>query len=139
MRARARIKSNDNKHDWEIITKRYDKQMQALITLQLQFEFFQEEIKSNPDLFEVDDKSEFIINIKQVQSYLNNIISEYESCYEDFPDKSFIDDIQILAYDKLPRLNDFIGKIYDAKDFEDKFKKPAKSIIESMKRLLTSS
>ena len=139
MRARARMKSNDNAHDWKIITKRYDEQMRILITLQLQFEFFKEEIESNTDLFEVDNKPEFICNIKKVQSYLNKIVSEYEDCYKDFPDKSFIDDIQILSFDNLPRLNDFIGKIYDAKDFEDEFKTPAKAVIDSMKKLLTSS
>ena len=139
LRARARIKSSDNGNIIMIVIKRYDEQLQALITLQLQFEFFREEIGSNEDLFNVDDKAKFILSIETVESYLNKIVSEYEECYQAFPDKSFSDDGQILRVEKLERLNDFIGKAYDAPEFNNEFKMPAKYVIESMKRLLTSS
>jgi hypothetical protein len=139
LRARARIMPEDHDHIPMILIKRYDKHLQKLIRLQLQFEFFTEVIESNKDLFIVDDYKTFVSSLHDVEKYLNNIVSEYEDCYMAFPGQALGDGRQILRVDELDTLNDFIGRTYDSPKFEKDFKAPAKYVIASMKRLLTSS
>lgn len=142
LRSRARILSQDAGTNSEAIvikTLRYDEQMQVLTNVQLQFEFFCEEVQSNRHLFSgVDELKNLSQDLKKIESYLNKIVGEYEDCYKSLPNQSFIDDVPTIPIKNLPKLGEFIGKYENATSFKTEFKKPAKNVVAGLQKLLTS-
>src|SRR4029078_1056762 len=90
LRARARILSIDEKGKEKLLldTKEYDRQMQELTKLQLNFEFYIDEVESNPNLF--TEKSENVklkVQLNLIGGYLNELVSEYENCFRTYANK----------------------------------------------------
>jgi len=95
-----------------IMLEPYDKQMQTLVDIQLQFETFEDDIEQNSTLFP-DDQMRNVLKIyfDIIEKYLHDIVEEYEEHYQK-PTLSYID--KTLPLYKLPKLKNFIDD--DSKD-----------------------
>ena len=84
----------------------YDKQMQTLVDIQLQFETFEDDLKQNSTLFP-DDQMRNVLKIyfDIIEKYLHDIVEEYEDHYQKLT-PSNID--KTLPLYKLPKLKNFI-------------------------------
>jgi hypothetical protein len=132
LRAKARTISHD-KSGSEVTMIRfepYDKQMQTLIDIQLQFETLKEEAENHPSLLSAVDG--LTTKLTNIESYLNDIVGEYEDCYKSFPDNG------LKPLPELLKLQEFIGPYKLANGFKEKFKKPAHEVMEGLLKLLTS-
>jgi hypothetical protein len=137
LRATAR-KISTNASGQQVIhikVARYSELMSELISLQLRFEYFYDEIDSNKGIFKgVDNIVSLLANIKNIEEYLNSIVGEYESCYNLYPNQSFIDDVTYIPVDSLPKLSEFIEKYKDAVEFKQQFKDAADRVSGTVMR-----
>ena len=103
LRARARKRvDNPEEKAIHIKTAQYDELMQKLTTLQLKFEFLHDEVISNKDLFSATGEAErLIVNLENIEKYLNKMVGEYEKCFELYPNQYFIDEVSYFPLDKL--------------------------------------
>lgn len=109
----------------------YDRLMQKLVQVQLQIETLREEAAAEKDLFAgVPELQDLDTNLESIESYLNDIVGEYEDSYKLFHKG----DLQPVS--EFPKLTEFIGPYDDAIDFKTRFKKPAKDILEGILKLL---
>lgn len=127
LRARCRITSQtDNQSECVLIeTKRYDALLQELILIQLKFEFFEDELIANPNLFSGHNLSDLIRIIKE---YLNDLITEYEDLHKEYPNQSVIDEIKTMELDKMPFLKGLMDKFELTNEYSTRFKIPSKLI-----------
>jgi hypothetical protein len=132
LRATARTITEVNGTTTELIKlSPYDRQMQKLVQVQLQFETLKEEAESEKDLFAgVPELQDLNKNLGTIESYLHDIISEYEKSSKLFQRG----DPQPLS--EFKKLAEFIGPYDSATDFKAKFKKPAKDIVQGILKLL---
>lgn len=134
LRARARILSIDEKGNEKLLldTKEYDHQMQELTKLQLNFEFYIDEVESNPKLFtEINENTELKVQLNLIGEYLNELVSEYENCFKTYTNKYYINEIPALLIDStanLKKLNEFIITYDLAVKFKTDFKEPGNKI-----------
>lgn len=134
LRARARILSIDEKGKEKLLldTKEYDRQMQELTKLQLNFEFYIDEVESNPNLFtEKRENVELKVQLNLIGEYLNELVSEYENCFRTYANKYYINEVPALLIDStanLNKLNEFIIKYELAAKFKTNFKEPGNKI-----------
>lgn len=108
LRATARCFSSDGNslNVTMIILEPYEKQMQEIIDIQLQFETFIDEVESNPTLFSGGAGPTVLKgHLKSIEGYLNDIIDEYENLY------NVRADALTLSISKLPRLEEFHPEI----------------------------
>jgi cell division protein FtsB len=133
VRARTRIRSEHNKSEenTEINTIGYDEQMQDLTTIQLQFEFLKDEVKSSPNLFAGSKKAKDAIG--DIETYLGRIVTEYECCYLQFPGKFYLKEIPGMSLENLPELKQFIAPYNEKSDFAIKFLIPANNLLQEIK------
>lgn len=133
LRARARTVTDINGLKVEVIKlSPYDRQMQKLVHVQLQFETLKEEAESQKDLFSgVPELQALDQTLETIESYLNLIVGEYEGSYKLFHKG----DLQPIS--EFKNLAEFIGPYASAKDFKTKFKEPAKQIVGGILKLLT--
>lgn len=124
-----------NQNETIITREPYDKQMQALISTQLQFETLKVEVDSLSTLFSGKiDLTILLSNLVYIEKYLNDIIGEYEDLYKNYPY-----DAPTIPISKLPKLGEFIGKYKNAIDFQEKFQEPAHQLIRlDLRNLLNS-
>jgi membrane protein implicated in regulation of membrane protease activity len=132
LRATARTITEVNGTTTEVIKlSPYDRQMQKLVQVQLQFETLKEEAESEEALFTgVPELQNLQGTLETIEKYLNRIVSEYEDSSKLFHSG----DPQPLA--EFPRLAEFIGPYESATDFKTEFKKPAKEIVKGILKLL---
>jgi len=126
-----------NQNDSEkimIMTAPYDKQMQILIGVQLQFETFIDQVDSNPTLFSTQTTNTLKTELSCIEKYVNDIIGEYEDLYKINPDTTS----QLASIDKLPKLKEFIGKYSYADRFKEDFKHPAHEVMRILLDILNS-
>ena len=141
-RARARILLKDQQGNKTIAinTKIYDTQMQELTKLQLQFEFYIDEAKSNPNLFPDPVISNLLQGkIGKMEVYLNGLVGEYEDCYKFFPNQSYITSDEHIPLTELPVLAEFIITYKKAVKFQEDLKEPANDVQIIVLNLLSST
>ena len=118
-----------------IMIEPYDKQMQALVDVQLHFEFIIAEIDSNPTLFpgpvwqDTKKQDSIISKLNDIEHYLNVIVKEYEDLYKKRPNAT-----PTLPISELERLEEFMSK--EVKD--NKFFTSARDVRKALHNLLTS-
>jgi hypothetical protein len=132
LRATARTIADVNGTTTEVIKlSPYDRQMQKLVQVQLQFETLREEAESEKALFSgVPELQALDETLGTIESYLNDIVGEYEDSYRLFHGG----DLQPVS--QFPKLAEFIGPYETATDFKTKFKQPAKQILKGILKLL---
>jgi hypothetical protein len=109
----------------------YDRLMQKLVQVQLQFETLREEAETEKNLFAgVPLLQNLDQTLELIESYLNDIVGEYEDSYKLFHKG----DLQPIS--EFPKLAEFIGPYDSAINFKARFKKPAKDILEGILQLL---
>ncbi len=96
-----------------ILIEPYDKQMQVLIEIQLQFETFVDDVKQeNSPLFPKDQPNDQMRNVlkiyfKIIQHYLHAIVKEYENHYKILTSSNTKTALSIY---QLPKLKNFIDE-----------------------------
>ena len=103
-----------NQSETMILIEPYSKQMQALVDIQLQFETFVDEIKSNPKPFSTKVSPTMKSDLETLEQYLNQIIDEYEALYKKHRPLSTT---TTLPLSELVKLKSFIG----TRSFENEF------------------
>jgi hypothetical protein len=140
LRARTRKLSTSNQHQEIILlkTERYDELLKELTILQLKFEFFYDEVSSNPELFAAGDVKSLAENLKKMEEYLNQMVGEYEQCYTLYPNQYFLEEVPFIALENFDKLKEFIGRYKDATGFRHQFKKAADKVSGLLVGVLTS-
>ena len=135
LRATARTITDGKGPTTELIKlSPYDRQMQKLVQVQLQFETLKEEAESEKDLFSgVPELQHLHKTLETIESYLNCIVSEYEDSSELF----HRGDPQPLC--EFEKLEEFIRPFKEGTEFDLKFKQPAKRIVDGIVKLLLMS
>jgi hypothetical protein len=132
LRATARTLSEVKGTTTEVVKLApYDRLMQKLVHVQLQFETLREEAAAEKKLFEgVPELKDLDANLGTIESYLNDIVGEYEHSYKLFHkgDLQPISDFEKLA--------EFIGPYKNAVEFKARCKKPANYILEGILQLM---
>ena len=113
--------------------------MQELTALQLKFEFLRDEVISNESLFSATGEVQCLTDkLTNIEEYLNQIVGEYEKCFESYPNQYFISEVSYLSLDKLDNLKEFICKYAEATRFKDQFKGAANKVSKVLLNILTS-
>jgi len=106
----------------------YHEQMQALIDVQLQFEYLKKVVENSDVFLEARDLALYLYSI---ESYLNKIVGEYEDKYKSFARKD------LYPINELPYLRDFIISTKYSKKFKPMFKDAGDKGLAAMLKLLT--
>ena len=132
LRATARTLTDVKGTPTEVIKlSPYDRQMQKLVKVQLQFETLKEEAESEKELFSgVLELQNLDETLGTIESYLRDIVTEYEESYKLFHEG----DPQAIS--QFPKLAEFIGPYEHATDFKTNFRQPAKRIVAGILKLL---
>ncbi len=140
LRARTRKLQIDATDQQEVLLKtdRYDELMKELTVLQLKCESFYDEVVANELLFKAGNVKMLSQNLKSIEDYLNQIVSEYENCFTQHPNQSFIDEVQYLQLEKLSKLKEFISPYKEATCFKHQFKKAAQNVTEILLIIVTT-
>jgi hypothetical protein len=109
----------------------YNEQMELLVDTQLDFEFFVDRIQNNPKLF--SGAPTLATDIKTVESYLNQIIGEYEGSRGLFAQHKGTPPLSSLKF-----LQGFIGPYKLAASFKSEFKAPFQNAVAQLETLLTT-
>jgi hypothetical protein len=105
----------------------YDEQMLVLLDTQLDFEAFELQAQSNPQLFPANSRVE--ADLDSIEKYLNKIVDEYTSCPSLAGGPS-------PALAQLPRLQEFIAKRKDGTDFDTCLKKAFHRVVATLQKLI---
>ena len=123
------------KYEDMIMLEPYDKHMQELTRVQLQFETLRDEVASNYTIFPRTTRlnEDLVTILTDIEEYLGHIITEYENHYRTPPSAD-----HKLPISSLPRLNEFIKTFRYAVDFRVEFQMRVGQVMTVLHELLTS-
>jgi hypothetical protein len=107
----------------------YDFYLEKLSKIQLQYEFFRYQVKSNPEIF--PEASELENSLKSLDKYLGNIVFEYQERRRKFTSDSVTQDISFL-----PMLAKFSLDIDQEANFKTEFRDQFYAALNRVKSIL---
>jgi hypothetical protein len=113
-----------------VVGKEYNRQMNALMDAQLSIEFAYRVIKYETDLFQ---DSTLATKLKEANTYLRDIIDEYEKSYRKFSTES-----SAINLHEFPKLCDFIRPYAESREIKKDFWEPFNNAFDIIGRVLQS-
>ena len=124
LRAKAVIQDPKSKES-EVLLEQYDQQMEHLMDAQLVFETYAKRIKYN--VLWLQAASDLERNLESIESYLNDILKEYQKNRKTFSGEPLVKRLDDLSF-----LKEFIGQDDDWVLFDSDFKYPIRKVLQAL-------
>ncbi|AOK20288.1 hypothetical protein WT26_31465 [Burkholderia cepacia] len=129
LRAKAVQCTDQAASSFIICQESYDKQMQVLVDIQLDFEAFKIRVENNPRIFPSDSGLAEVMN--SIEQYLGNVVGEYEEYSWSFGGQS-----PTRPLTSLQHLHEFVMKFKRGGAFDMEFKKPFHKVVGALQDLI---
>jgi hypothetical protein len=129
LRAQALVRRPGTETAPQLRAGRYDELLQVVLDAQLSLEAHSLAVRADNELF--PEREELAVAIGRVETYLRELVTEYEETMPAVEDKQALVDLSAL-----PLVAAFIGPYEEAADFRERFVAPMQQVLSTVQRLL---